>query len=240
MQLQLSEGQVVPPSLVNGRFLGFNYNMLTGFSAAELALFQQTLIDEPILAARWRTLGVGAWPVPITGGSSVVFIGGGVDATVLTRLDNAESRITTIEVSGGGSTDPAVLSRLNDLEARPTVEPANVVTVPVPGGVATFGVTNVFPAGSRGRSLLVRVSQTLGNSQGLTTFSVGDPGAGPGLWVDNMARTVGTQSTEADNDTLMPISNITPRTVTINADAGLFDGTGELVLTAIYSAATPS
>lgn len=104
-----------------------------------------------------------------------------------------------------------------------------------PSGTVQVTASAVFPAGSVRLGAMIRVTTTLGNSQGLTTFSAGSPFV-LDRWGSGMARTATVEPIGANNPGMWPgfqwDTMLNSEDVVFTAESGTFDGVGQARITA--------
>ena len=117
-------------------------------------------------------------------------------------------------------------------------EPSTPVEV-TPGVGALEGVASAYvPAGIILFGVVAYVKTTLGNSSGLTTFSLGTS-EDRSKWGSGIARTITTETNVGQFLVYQPEPISSALDVVITADAGTFDGTGVVVLTYSGFSITP-
>lgn len=104
-----------------------------------------------------------------------------------------------------------------------------------PAGQVQVTAGAVFPAGSIRLGAMIRVMTTLGEAQGLTTFSAGSP-ATIDRWGYGLERTATLPPVAANNPGVWPAFTWQPlvnsEDVVFTADTGAFDGNGQVRITA--------
>ena len=145
--------------------------------------------------------------------------GWNADATGITYYDAAVISVTPDPVSG--------LSWVQ-----------SVVAVPTDSGESVLTAAAFLPAGVVNKGVVAYVAETFGNSNGLTTMRLGTLGQSD-RWAAAVGRTAGSSSAIG----AAPVSGDLPCTnaedVIITANAGTFDGSGSLILTAVGWFLTP-
>ncbi len=116
--------------------------------------------------------------------------------------------------------------------------PADIVfetvsaTVSASNGAAVLTSANLIPAGVQVIGVLVDTTTQWGNSNGLTSLSVGDEVI-ESRWGDGIPLTTGSTSQGNFNDATQPIYTAAQDVVLV-AEGGLFDGTGAATITVWY------
>lgn len=102
----------------------------------------------------------------------------------------------------------------------------------VPGaGMATAVLTAMIPGGARVAGVTTQILTSLGTTQGLTSFSVGD-GIVMERWGIQSALTAGAQTDQGDfTDSNWPVYP-SDTDIILSAIGGLFNGAGEIQVTA--------
>ena len=137
--------------------------------------------------------------------------------------------------------DPAIIQVTPSLSVHMAFAETEV-TVPSVNGATQLEAAAVFPANSLRLSAIVRVTETFGNSGGLTTISVGSNTI-VDLWADSMARTaiaLPSGSTNVGMWNGYELRNmVAAGSVFFTANAGTFDNDGELVVIGTYMTFLP-
>ena len=137
--------------------------------------------------------------------------------------------------------DPAIIQVTPSLSVNMAFA-ENQVTVPSVNGATQLEAAAVFPANTLRLSAIVRVTETFGNSGGLTTISVGSNTI-VDLWADSMARTAVALPSGSTNVGMWngyELRNmVAAGSVFFTANAGTFDNDGELVVVGTYMTFLP-
>lgn len=127
--------------------------------------------------------------------------------------------------------DPAIVKVNASTTSRFQIaEPSSGTEITPAAGAEDATQAAYVPAGIISFGVLVYVRVTLGNSNGLTTFSVGT-NSDRTKWGSGIGRTATSQSNVGQSFAYNPEPISSALDVVITADAGSFDGTGVIVLT---------
>ena len=137
--------------------------------------------------------------------------------------------------------DPAIIQVTPSLDVHMVFVETQVV-VPSVNGATQLEAEAVFPANSLRLSAIVRVTETFGDTGGLTTISVGS-NVVIDLWADSMARTavaLPNGSTNVSMWNAYELRNIvSANSVFLTANSGTFDTDGEAVIIGTYMTFLP-
>lgn len=146
---------------------------------------------------------------------------------------SALGKYTTLNAPGGNAGGCVVERFVTRFDVQVTANGVNNFSIPY--AVVGFPANASIAAGSTVYGVLCQVTTTLGNSLGLTTFSVGDSvGA---KWVAALSRVAGAGTTSADFIAASwtgPLFYQGANSIRIRANAGNFNGTGAMSIWSIW------
>lgn len=150
-----------------------------------------------------------------------------VEYSLICREDlDIGSSTRSIELADGST------ATLHQVSVASLLIPVTQTVVPS-ASAATAVLTGLIPAGARVAGVTTEILTTLGTSQGLTGVAIGD-GTVIDFWGVQSTLTAGAQTDQGDfrNATWPMYASAT--NVVLSATDGLFDGVGEVEVTAWY------
>jgi hypothetical protein len=150
-----------------------------------------------------------------------------VEFSLICREDlDIGSSTRSIELADGST------ATLHQVSVASLLIPVTQTVVPS-ASAATAVLTGLIPAGARVAGVTTEILTTLGTSQGVTGFSIGD-GAVIDRWGTQAVLTQGAQTDQGDFlDATWPMYASATHVI-LSALGGLFDGAGEVEVTAWY------
>ena len=120
---------------------------------------------------------------------------------------------------------------------------AITVTLNASFQAAQLTASSIIPQGARVEAVTSYITTGFTGGKGLATLAIGDMLNGVftmDRWGRTLSPTQGAQTTgSAFNDAMQPMANTGPGDIVVSAEGGLFDTTGQIVLTIVYSTYTP-
>ena len=118
------------------------------------------------------------------------------------------------------------------------VQAKHTVTITASAGEAVLPIADLYPAGAYVRAVTLRITAGFGQTQGLDTLALGDATL-PSRWGAGIAVTLGTVTNASYFQGDLGLGVVAATDGLLVAEGGLFDDTGEAIITCHYEVFVP-